>query len=283
MTRTISANLKSHYQGHIKTIARCWKITRTDATNLYFTDHDTSLTISGDTYKSLNSGKTTKLHTKDNLGVDTLDIEVVLNSSDISEDDIKAGRYDNAEVWIFEVNYNSTADGTVTLSYGNIGEVELHDNFAKVEFRSLSQRLQKNIGRSYTINCDAQLGDTRCGLSLSTLGYTSTAHVDTVTDRAVFITAGATGSTAYVGGRIEWTSGTNNGLSMEITSWTSATMRLQLPMPFNPSTGDEFTAYYGCDKTLATCRDTYNNVVNFRGFPHLPGIGVMVKYPDSNR
>jgi uncharacterized phage protein (TIGR02218 family) len=32
-----------------------------------------------------------------------------------------------------------------------------------------------------------------------------------------------------------------------------------------------FTIYAGCDKRLATCRAKFDNVVNFRGFPHMPG------------
>lgn len=30
--------------------------------------------------------------------------------------------------------------------------------------------------------------------------------------------------------------------------------------------GDTFTAYQGCDKKYTSCRDTHNNLVNFRGF-----------------
>jgi uncharacterized phage protein (TIGR02218 family) len=35
--------------------------------------------------------------------------------------------------------------------------------------------------------------------------------------------------------------------------------------------GDEYIATAGCDKSLATCRDRFNNVINFRGMPYLPG------------
>jgi hypothetical protein len=35
----------------------------------------------------------------------------------------------------------------------------------------------------------------------------------------------------------------------------------------------------GCDRRLATCRDRFGNVVNFRGFPHIPGNDVVLRYP----
>ena len=43
--------------------------------------------------------------------------------------------------------------------------------------------------------------------------------------------------------------------------------------------GDTFTVTAGCDKTLATCRDRFANVDNFRGFPHIPGNDFIMSYP----
>ncbi len=34
-----------------------------------------------------------------------------------------------------------------------------------------------------------------------------------------------------------------------------------------------------CDKAFQTCRDTYNNQDNFRGFPHLPGADFILEGP----
>ena len=33
----------------------------------------------------------------------------------------------------------------------------------------------------------------------------------------------------------------------------------------------------GCDKSLATCRDRFDNLVNFRGEPYVPGLDKMVQ------
>jgi uncharacterized phage protein (TIGR02218 family) len=32
-----------------------------------------------------------------------------------------------------------------------------------------------------------------------------------------------------------------------------------------------FTVTAGCDKTHHTCRAKFANIINFRGFPHMPG------------
>ena len=35
----------------------------------------------------------------------------------------------------------------------------------------------------------------------------------------------------------------------------------------------------GCDRALATCRERFGNVANFRGFPHIPGSDFVLRYP----
>ena len=35
------------------------------------------------------------------------------------------------------------------------------------------------------------------------------------------------------------------------------------------SVGDYYEIYAGCDKTLATCKEKFNNVINFRGEPYI--------------
>jgi len=37
----------------------------------------------------------------------------------------------------------------------------------------------------------------------------------------------------------------------------------------------------GCDRALATCRDRFGNVANFRGFPHIPGSDFVLRYPKA--
>ena len=43
--------------------------------------------------------------------------------------------------------------------------------------------------------------------------------------------------------------------------------------------GDQVTLISGCDKRFATCRVKFGNLVNFQGFPDLPGDGWMLRDP----
>jgi uncharacterized phage protein (TIGR02218 family) len=48
-------------------------------------------------------------------------------------------------------------------------------------------------------------------------------------------------------------------------------------MPVTP--GDRFRVVAGCDKRADTCRAKFDNLLNFRGFPHIPGDDWVTAYP----
>jgi uncharacterized phage protein (TIGR02218 family) len=54
-----------------------------------------------------------------------------------------------------------------------------------------------------------------------------------------------------------------------------------LPLPFAAQVGDLLRLYPGCDKNDSTCRDVFNNILNFRGEPFVPGQDEIIKYPDA--
>jgi uncharacterized phage protein (TIGR02218 family) len=45
---------------------------------------------------------------------------------------------------------------------------------------------------------------------------------------------------------------------------------------------DTFTIRAGCDKRIATCGTKFANVVNFRGFPNIPGQDVVLRYATTD-
>lgn len=78
-------------------------------------------------------------------------------------------------------------------------------------------------------------------------------------------------------GVITFTSGLNDGLSMEVQSYAPGQIILELPMPNQCVIGDMYEMHAGCDYSFATCRDRFNNVLNFRGEPYVPGVDKLVQ------
>ena len=275
MTKSISANLKSHMAGEVTTLAMCWKLTRKDSTVYAFTNHDQNLTVSGTEYEASSGFLPSAMDHSRALNVDNLDVVALLESAKVTEADIVAGLYDHATVDIFVVNYNSIADGVMYLAKGwTLGEIQIKDNQFVAEIRGLTQHLQNNIVDLFGPGCRADLGDTECGVDVAG-SYTVTGTVTAVTNRQVFTDSARGESTDFfAGGKLTWTSGNNNGYSMEVKTFNISTeaITLFLPMPYTIQVGDGYSMTYGCDKSRATCRDRFSNLVNFRGEPDLPGI-----------
>ena len=114
---------------------------------------------------------------------------------------------------------------------------------------------------------------------------TVTGAVTGVTDRRRFADTSLVEADGFWDfGVLTWSSGANAGLVMEVETYLQAggAATLKLAMPFDIEPGDGYTLSAGCDKSLAACRDKFDNVENFRGFGvHLPGQEAMLRYPDA--
>lgn len=280
--KNISAELQAHLAQECTTLATCWHIARRDGEVLGFTDHDQNMVVDGVTYLAKTGFTPTAVESRANLAVDNLDIEGVIDAEIIREEDIHAGKYDYAEITIFMVNYENVTQGKLALRRGWMGEVALNRGQFVAELRGLSQQLSQVIGELYSPLCRAQLGDARCKISLA--AYTVTGTVTAATSRLICEDSGRTEEAGYFNsGKITFNSGANEGISMEVKSFFEGQLILSLPMPYAIQVGDGYTLVAGCDKTLETCKATFENVVNFRGEPHVPGTDRMLETAATRR
>lgn len=285
--KTITSGLRSHLAGEVTTWATCWRVELTNGTVYGFTDHDQDLIVGYDTYLASSGYSASEIQTDSDLSVDNLSIQAFLDSPVILEADFVAGLWDYAAINVFRVNWADTSStiGRMHERRGTLGEVSLKRGQFTAELRGLLQNLTRPIVELYSPACRARLGDERCAKVLT--DYTATGTVSVVASNRQFtsnlgsatvrLTPSSTGTAPnnyFRGGMLTFTSGANNGLNMEVKSYTAAsgTVVLQLLMPYTIAAADAFTVYAGCDKALATCRDLFNNVVNFRGEPYVPGL-----------
>lgn len=272
--KTYTVGFLAALKSRVTTLATCWKLTRTDGVVMGFTDHEIDLVVGGTTYAASSGYTRSAIQSNSTLAVDNMELEGIITGLGLSDVDIRAGVYDYAEVLVFLVDYTDTTLGTLILRRGHIGELTLKDGIYVTEIRGLSQAFTRTFVEVYTHTCQAQLGDARCKYNLAGLG-TDTGTVGSVTSGAVFTLGGMSTVRAanfYRGGLISFTSGLNAGRKMEVKEWNGSTITLFLPMPFAVAPGDAVLVSAGCDKSLATCANTFNNILNFRGFPHIPGL-----------
>lgn len=282
--RTIPSDLAAHLADEATTLCHCWKLIRRDGATFGFTDHDRDLAF-GDTIFAARTGlEAAEATTELGFAIGGGEVAGALVSAGLTEDDIGSGRYDDASVETWLVNW-SRVEERVLLDIGSIGEIRRADDGGFVaEVRGLMHRFDEERGRLFRATCSADLGDAKCGVNLSSSAYASAGAV-VRTDGALGIAASGTGFADgwCTGGRLTWTSGDNAGLSAEIKGHRSSGGMEEFDLwqraPQAIQVGDAFRVTAGCDKTHATCRKKFKNVANFRGFPHMPGNDFIIRMP----
>jgi uncharacterized phage protein (TIGR02218 family) len=277
--KSTSSALAQHLDQEVTTLATCWRVERTDGAVLGFTDHDRDLEIEGVVYQAASGYQRTAIASNSRMAVDNLDLQGILDSEAITPEDLRAGRYDRAEVRVFLVNWQALGQGILRLRRGWLGDVTLEDGQYRAELRGLTQILAAQRVELYSPECRADLGDERCKVDLGP--FTRTGAVTGVGSRRVFTVDAPDLEPEpgyYDGGVMTFTSGANQGLRMEIKSLDAGTVELFLPMPWPIEPGDQVSFYPGCDKRIETCHGRFANVVNFRGEAFVPGQDRLMKY-----
>ena len=163
--KSTSTALATHLAGPVTTLATCWRITRVDGREFFFTDHDRDLVFDGDRYKAGSGYSRTAIANDASLSVDNLDVEGVFDDEAITEEELRAGLFDQAEVRIFLVNWADPSMGALRLRRGWFGEAALTEQGVfRTELRGMAQALSQRIGELYSPECRADLGDPRCGV-----------------------------------------------------------------------------------------------------------------------
>jgi len=271
-----AAELQSHLEGGLTTVARAWAVTRRDGVQLGFTDHDGDLIFDGLTFKADAGLSARALSQATGLSVDNTEAKGALSASAITEADIAAGRYDGAEVSAWLVNW---ADVTMRrlIFRGTIGEVRRGEGAFHAELRGLSEALNRPVGRIYQKPCSAVLGDPDCGLDLWAGGYVHDATLSLVEENRIFLPENLSGFSPgwFQRGRLQILTGQAQGLSAAIKrdrvrSDGARVIEIWETLRANPVSGDQVRVTAGCDKRFETCRLKFGNHLNFRGFPDIP-------------
>lgn len=282
--RQIHPDLAADLASGATTHCTCWTLRRRDGAVLGFTDHDEIISLDGVAHAPILEGG----EAAEKLGPQVATSEVVglLSSDAITETDILLGRYDGAEIETWRLDWRAP-EKRLLLRRASIGEIAREDGVFRAELRSGQQALNRVSGRLYQALCDAELGEPRCGVDLLDPAFRAEVEVLAVEDRFRLQVAGLEGFAEgwFALGLGLWTSGQRQGLRDRLVSQsrigTSDVLGFEAPVGDWIQPGDTLTVTAGCDRRLATCRQKFDNVVNFRGFPHVPGNDFVLRYPHA--
>lgn len=274
--------------------AECWTITRVDGAVLGYTSHDTPVTFRGLGHVPCNSISASAVEMSSIVGgTGSIDLRGLLSDAGVNERDLYNGVYDGALIEAWTVPWeNSGGEIPFRLMAGVVGANGHNTVGYRQELLTEASRLsQRALLEVVTPACRYTFGnenDERCPVDLGPLtvagSVTATAIPNASTDstRRIFTDSTRAEADGYFAlGRVTWTTGANAGAVSEVKDFTAGQFILWESL-LNPiAIGDAYTATPGCDKSTAAHLSFNADLVDFGGYPHLPGQDQIMKTPDS--
>ncbi len=209
--------------------------------------------------------------------VDELDVKVYPESTDLigSTPFLQAawqGQLDGALLTLeraFMPTYGDTSPGTIVLFSGRISDIDASRTGLDIKCRSHLELLNIQMPRRlWQSSCTHVYGGPMCLFNRSSLAASFAAGAGSTT---TVITNAPVSTTPFAQGTITGTSGANTGSSRSISIFNSGVSIMVKPAFLSPvATGDLFNLLPGCDRTIATCTNVFNNSARFGGFPYIP-------------
>lgn len=280
--KTIPILLESELRRSNARLARCMRLERRDGNIYCFTTNTKPLIVEGDAYYPGASFMGSDIASGSNLDTDDLQVEGILDSDYLTEDDLRAGRWDFADFQIFDVNWASPSDGKLKLRAGHLGKVQVTSLGFTAELLGLMEAYSTSLGKITQPGCRTSLGTGECSVQpASVTSVITLCETDffTLTDNTLTQDDGF-----FDEGIITFLDGPAAGIRREIKAYINTGLGsppvgglfvTKTSVPYDV-TGAAYTMTEGCPRTWAACTERFNNAVNYRGEPWLRGNDVLI-------
>lgn len=258
-----------------RTRVLCLRIVPLTGSPIRLTHHPKCLRMSNGAQYLAGSGyDVTAYSASANLSPSMVDIEGIAGMAGIGADEIASGLFDNARAYLFATSWAAPVEDEEPIVASIYGKTTLMDDRYRIEEMALIDALNQSVGHSYSAACPKTFGGQEfagCKVALGPITVTGT--LTGVTSKAIVRdSTRAEAADYFAAGTLQFTSGANAGLKpMEVKRHEAdGTIEVFEPFHYTPEVGDAYTLIPGCRKRLADCRDKWNNVANFGGFPWVP-------------
>jgi uncharacterized phage protein (TIGR02218 family) len=277
-------------------IARLYWVRRRDGKNYYLTDWQTPISMNITEFPPSETAGIKKFEPSQAPNASAVITELGLNSSNatfssyfmingVDIADIRRGLYKDSDCYVYLCDPAKSDSSALIVAGYLAGAKNLGDEIYEIDFRSLEQQLENNIGSTVTELCPQKLGDFKCKIP----ARSTTATITTVTSRYIFrvttppLTFGGTpnfwqfGSLSYSVLGISSNLYDITGNIVKSVYMGNNITELYLLSSFHEDLlpGQAVTLLEGCGCTATIC-NSRGNIVNFRGFPDLPGVDKLI-------
>lgn len=258
-----------------------FEITRADNQVFRFTDFSSLLEIGGNTYHPNSGINPTATSAKLNEDRDNITFASIVSDL-ITEADLLSGAWNNAFLTVKVYNWRSYTQRILFSGY--LGELTVGyevDSVRRFSFESLGvqNKLARKWSQKTSYLCRHSFGDQTLGSCRYDFSHlivnTSVTSVGSNGSLSLSVNLDASKQYYEKYGYILFTTGKNKGSRGLIKSVNGTQIVFWHGLPYRPSIGDAVQVYPGCEKSTEFCSQKYGNIVNYGGFPLLPGYDIL--------
>lgn len=266
--------MRAFFRRELESTATFWRVFRRDGVALGFSSHDRDLTFGGLRHRAAPGMVPAAIRMTSDLSEDSAGVEGTLSHDSISNDDLTAGLFDNAAIEIGIVDWETLEHHS--LYSGLIGRIEDNQRSFSADLLSAKHVLEQDLVPRTSPTCRAVFCGLGCGLSAHRFTHRVELNgIDFDFNQVRFSTI--TGAN-FIDGQVRFLAGPQTGLTFGILSANGDWLTLDRPLHVGLVAGTAAELTEGCDHTLSTCSSRFQNSVNFRGEPFLPGNDLLARY-----
>ena len=168
--RAIPSALADRVESGAASLCHVWLLTRADGQRLGFTDHDLDLVHDGTTCRAASGWTAGAADAALGFAAGSAAASGALDSEALDEADIAAGLWDGCMVDCRHVDWSQPALWAPLWS-GRIARLTREGVAFTAEIEGPLALLERVAGRTFGRQCDASLGDGRCGVAADHPGF----------------------------------------------------------------------------------------------------------------
>jgi uncharacterized phage protein (TIGR02218 family) len=223
---------------------------------IFITDAEQDILLDGTRYSAKLGLKVTKIVANEG-GQDYIELELFKGNSTTPEELLNA----SVRVSIF-LPEKKTYFHFYTMNVAYVSEkcLELH-----VKLEPITSKLQKASLYTYSRTCRAEFGDLKCKINKEL--YSVNLVVDKIEENRIILEDCKEENNYYTAGEVTFV----GGAVIKITSHSGKILKCDKVIPIRLRDAKMVKVTAGCDKKFTTCCNKFNNAINFRGEPSIPG------------
>ncbi len=160
MPKTVSGTDVTVADGNYTALATLARIVRRDKQVFRLASHDRDVLFNGELYLASSGLEPTAVENREGTKVDEFEITAIFDNDVVDVEEISRGLFNYADVTLYTVFWPDPTKYSLVLERGRFGRVARASTGAfRFDVRSITERLQADLGRVMMPKCPFDLGD----------------------------------------------------------------------------------------------------------------------------